>query len=74
MEFKVGDIISHVKSFSKFYVIVNDYKNGQYEVEDCEPNEFGNKERKVLMGKYFLTKADRRNYLIDDIFDNKLLD
>lgn len=69
MELKVGDIVSHVKSFSKFYVIIDDFKNGQYEVEDQDPNEFGIKERKVLMGRYFLTISDRRNYLIDDIFE-----
>jgi len=66
MKFKIGDIVSHSYSYNKFYVIIDDYKNGQYEVEDCD-----SKERKVLMGKYFLTKSDRRNYVIDDLLDDK---
>lgn len=65
--FKKGDIVSHSSSYNKFYVVIENYFNGQYEVEECEPNFFGVKEKHVFIGKYLLTKGDRRNYVIDDL-------
>ncbi len=70
MKFKVGDIVSHVNSFNRFYVVIADYKNGQYEVEDYDPI-LENKEKHVFIGKYLLTKSYRRNYVIDDLINKK---
>lgn len=71
MKFKVGDIVSHISSFNRFYVVIVDYKNGQYKVEDFDVNLFGVKESHVFVGKYLLTIPERRNYVIDDLLDNK---
>ena len=67
MKFEIGDIVSHKKSYNRFYVIIEDYKNGQYLVEDYDDNFFGVREKHVFVGKYLITKSDRRNYLLDDI-------
>lgn len=67
MEFKNGDIVSHTSSLDKFYIVLEDHKNGQYLVEDCDVNFFGIKERYVFMGKYLLTKKDRRDYVLQNI-------
>lgn len=67
MKFEIGDVVSHKKSYNRFYVILEDYKNGQYLVEDYEDNFFGIRETHVFVGKYLITKSDRRDYLLDDI-------
>ena len=69
MKLQKGDIISHKKSFNKFYIITNDLLNGQYEVEDIDINIKGMKEKHIFIGKYLLTKSDRRNFVINDILD-----
>lgn len=69
MGFSRGDIVSHKSMFNKFYVIIEDYKNGQFLVEEYDDNFFGVKEKHVFIGKYLLTKSDRRNYVIDDLLN-----
>lgn len=69
MEFTKGEIVSHVSMSNRFFIIIEDYKNGQFLVEECGDNFFGIKEQFVFIGKYLLTKSDRRNYVIDDILN-----
>ena len=70
MKFERGDIVSHKNSFNRFYIVIEDYKNGQYLCEDCE-DFHGVKEKKVFIGKYLLTKSDRRDYVIDDLLNEE---
>lgn len=66
--FKMGDIVAHTSNINKFYKVTKDFKNGQYEVEDVCPNFFDVYEKHVFMEIYLLSKSDRRNYAIDEIF------
>jgi hypothetical protein len=68
MEFKIGDIVSHKSRFTDFFIIIEDYKNGQYLVEDHN-DYFGPKKQYVFVGKYLLTKSDRRDHLINNILN-----
>lgn len=69
MRFKKGDIVSHVNSIHRFYVVLDDYYNGQVLVEDFEFNFFNQKEKHVFIAKYLLTKSERRDYIINNLID-----
>ncbi len=61
--FEKGDIVSHIVDINKFYIIKADHKNGQYLVRDELTNE-----EFVFIGKYLLSKKDRRDYVLQQIF------
>lgn len=61
--FEKGDIVSHIVDINRFYVILTDYKNGQYLVMDETT-----KENFVFISEYLLSKKDRRDYVLRQIF------
>lgn len=66
MNFKIGVIVSHIKSYNKFYTVLKDLNNGQYLVEDEFKNSY------VFLGKYLLTKEDRRDSILENILQNEI--
>jgi len=61
--FEKGDIVSHIVDINKFYIVKDDYKNGQYLVKDELTNE-----EFVFVAEYLLSKKDRRDYVLQQIF------
>ena len=61
--FEKGDIVSHIVDINKFYIVKDDYKNGRYLVKDELTNE-----EFVFVAEYLLSKTDRRDYVLRQIF------